>query len=70
MNDVSRERCQHISDFSHDDRSFLRLSTVEFLSQVSLIPARVAVELVDAPLEAGMAFQSVVSVSFCDNFLS
>ena len=64
LNDISRERCQRISDLSKDDRNFPRLSTIEFLTPVGLIPARVAVELVDAPLEAGMALQSAVSVSF------
>ena len=55
MDDSSRERCQRISDLSKDDHGFSRLSTAEFLAAVSLIPARVAVELVDASLEAGMA---------------
>ena len=31
------------------------LSTTKFLTNVDMIPARVAVELVDAPLEAGTA---------------
>ena len=53
MDDSSRERCQRISDLLEDDRGFPRLSTVEFLTTVRLILARVAVELVDAPLEAG-----------------
>ena len=43
-----------MSDLSEDDRGFPRLSTAEFLTNVGLISARVAVELVDAPLEAGM----------------
>ena len=68
MDDASRERCQHISDLSEDDRIFLRLSIVEFLTNVGLIPTRVAVELVDAPLEVGMALQFVVSVSFLRSF--
>ena len=63
MDDASRERCQHISDLSNDDRSFLRLSTADFLTRVGLIPARVVAELVDAPLEAGMTLRSAVSVS-------
>ena len=54
LDDSSRERCQCISDLSEDDRAFSSLSTVEFLTNVGLIPARVVVELVDAPLEAGM----------------
>ena len=54
MDDSSRERCQRISNLPEDDLGFPRLLTVEFLTNVGLIPARVAVELVDAPLEAGM----------------
>ena len=64
MDEAIRERCQRISNLSKDDRSFPRLSIMEFLTNVNLIPARVAVELVDALLEAGMALQSVVLVSF------
>ena len=64
MDNTSLETCQHISDLSNDDRSFLRLSTSDFLTHVELILARVAAELVDAPLEVGMTLQSVVSVSF------
>ena len=64
MDDASRERCQRISDLPYDDRSFLRLLTVEFLTQVGLIPARVAVELIDASFVAGMALRSAVFVSF------
>ena len=62
MDDASRERCQRISDLSYEARSFLPLSTVDFLTRVSLIPASVVVELVDAPLEAGMTLWSAVSV--------
>ena len=70
MDNTSQERCQRVSDLSHDDRGFPRLSTMEFLTQVGLMKARVAVELVDAPLEAGRALWPVVSVSFYDHFLS
>ena len=55
MDDSSGEKDQHISDLPADDHGFPHLSTVEFLTNVGLIPARVAVELVDAPLEVGMA---------------
>ena len=44
--------------------SFPHLSSVEFLTNIGLIPARVAVELVDAPLEMGMVLQYAVSVPF------
>ena len=47
---------------------FLRLLTMEFLTQVGLIPARVAVELVDAPLEAGMALRSASPCIFVTTF--
>ena len=64
MDDTSWGRCQRINDLTYDDRSFLRLSTLKLLTQVGLIPARVAVELVDALLEAGMALRSAISLSF------
>ena len=64
LNDPSREKCQHISDLLKDGRGFPCLSTVEFLTVVGLIPARIAVELVDASLEAGMAQWSAFSVLF------
>ena len=63
MDDTSRERCKHISDLSNGDHSFLRLSTVNFLTQVDLISARVAAKLVDTPFEAGMKLRSAVSIS-------
>ena len=53
MDDSSRERCQRISDLPEDDCGFPRLSTAKFRINVVLILARVAVELVDALLEAG-----------------
>ena len=53
MDDTSWVRCQNISNLSRDDRGFPHLSTTEFLTQVGLIPARVAVGLIDAPFEAG-----------------
>ena len=53
MDDSSRERCQRISNLLEDDRGFARLSTVEFLTNVGLILARVVVELVDFSLEMG-----------------
>ena len=59
----SRERCQRISELSEEDHSFPHLSIVEFLTNVGLIPARVVVELVDAPLEMGMVLQSTISLS-------
>ena len=46
--------CQRISDLPEDDHSFPCLSTVEFLTNVGLILARVVVELIDASLEVGM----------------
>ena len=51
------------SDLSDEDSNFLRLSTMDFLTRVDLIPVRVAMELV-TPLEASMALQSAVSTSF------
>ena len=64
MSGDSRERCQRISDLSEPDRNFPHLSRVEFLTNVGLISAKVAVELVDAPLEMGMVLWSAVSASF------
>ena len=49
---------------------FTRLLTTKFLTQVGLIPAKVVVGLVDAPLEASRVLRSAVSVSFCDHFFS
>ena len=54
MNEANREKCQGISDLLEADRSFPRLPIEEFLRRVGLLSARVAVELVDAPLEMGM----------------
>ena len=66
MDELSRERSQLISDLPEIERRFPRLSTKEFLRNVELLPARVAVELVDAPLEmvmdiavCGLAFSAV-----------
>ena len=64
MSDDSQERCQCISDLLKADHSFPRLSSVEFLTNVGLILARVAMKLVDAPLEMGMMLRSAVSASF------
>ena len=54
LDKTSRERCQRISDLPEIKRRFPRLSTEEFLRNVRLLLARVAVELVDALLEMGM----------------
>ena len=54
MEDFSRKRFQHISDLPEDDHGFPRLSIMEFLTNIGLILARVAVELVDPLLEVGM----------------
>ena len=43
-----------ISDLPEIERRFSRLSKEEFLRNVRLLPARVTVELVNAPLEMGM----------------
>ena len=64
LGDSSKESCQRISDLSDDDCGFPCLSTTELLTRVGLIPARVATELVRAPLEAGMALQSAVYIFF------
>ena len=53
LDDSSKERCQRINDLLEDDHGFPHLSTVEFLTNVGLILARVEVELVNALLEAG-----------------
>ena len=37
---------------------------MEFLTKISLIPARVAMELVDTSLEIGMVLWSAVSIFF------
>ena len=50
MDEASREKCKRISDLPEADYSFPRLSTEEFLRNVDLLPARVAVELIDALL--------------------
>ena len=68
LSDASRDRCQRISDLSEEDRSFPRLSSMELLTNVSLIPARVAVELVDALLEMGTVLQSMALVHFFRSF--
>ena len=60
----SRERFQRISDLSEADRSFPHFLTMEFLTNVGLILAKVALELVDAPLEMGTVLWSVVSAFF------
>ena len=54
LDDSGKERFQRISKLSEDDRGFSCLLTVEFLTNVSLIPTKGAVELVDAPLKASM----------------
>ena len=64
----SRERCQRISGLPEVDHSFPCLSSMEFLTNVGLIPARIVVELVDAPLEMGMVLLS--PYLSCDLFLS
>ena len=64
MSDAGQDRCQHISDLPEDDHSFPHLSTMEFLTNVGLISARVAVEVVDALLEMGMVLRSAVFASF------
>ena len=54
LDETSREKRQRISNLPEIDRSFPPLSTEEFLRNIGLLLARVAVELVDAPLEMGM----------------
>ena len=54
LDQTSRERCQLISDLPRIERRFPRLSIEEFLTSVKQLLARVAVELVDAPLEMGI----------------
>ena len=51
LDETSQERCQCISDLPEIKRRFPRLLTEEFLRDVGLLLARVAVELVDALLE-------------------
>ena len=54
MDELSRERCQLISELPEIERRFPRLSTEEFLRNVGLLLARIALELIDAPLKMGM----------------
>ena len=54
MDKISRERCQLISDLVEIERRWPRLTTEEFLRDVGLLPTRVAMVFIDAPLEMGM----------------
>ena len=64
MSDDSRERSQCISDLPEADRSFPYFLSVICLTNVSLIPTRIAIELVDAPLEMVTVLWSAVSTFF------
>ena len=48
LDEISRERCQLISDLPEIERRFPQLSMEEFYRNVELLPARVVVELIDA----------------------